>query len=308
MKIIGLRIDVDTFRGTRSGVPALCRTLDSFEVLGTFYFSVGPDNMGRHLWRLLKPAFLWKMLRSNAAGLYGPEIILMGTAWPGPLIGKNLWYCIHGAGLCGHEIGFHAWDHHRSQAKLERFTPEEVEQEFRFGVSELEKIAGCRVRTTAAPGWRMTEKLLAEKEKYGFDYNSDCRGTHPFYPVVDGRRLALQIPVTLPTYDEVIGQNGVSDENYNEYQISLLREDRVNVLTIHAEAEGGRCNAMFEDYLRRVRCMGYRVVPLGEIAAMCRENAPEGKVELSAFPGREGKLAVQQPPVPEEQAGEKETN
>lgn len=291
MKEIALRIDVDTYRGTRDGVPQLCRTLAKHGVKGTFYFSVGPDNMGRHLWRLLKPAFLWKMLRTNAAGLYGLDIILMGTAWPGPRIGKRLAPQIRAAAEAGHEIGFHAWDHHFAQAHIDTMSEDAMREEFRRGLAELERIVGFAPRTSATPGWRTTERLLRVKTEFPFDYNSDCRGYAPFKPDIPG--APLQIPVTLPTYDEICGRDGVNDGNYNDRQISLLREDRLNVLTIHAEAEGGKCADMFDEYLTRVLAAGYEVFPLGE-AAKRYADAPVGRCTPQPFPGREGWLAVQE--------------
>ena len=294
-KTLALRIDVDTYRGTGRGVPRLCGLLADHQVRGTFYFSVGPDNMGRHLWRLLKPAFLWKMLRTNAAGLYGPEIILMGTAWPGPGIGKHHAEVIRAAVAAGHEGGFHAYDHHHAQAKLDVMSVPAMRREIGRGMEILTGILGAAAATSAAPGWRTNSRLLRVKAEFPFAYNSDCRGFAPFYPVVDGERLSqLQIPVTLPTYDEALGRDGVSDANYNEFQLSLLQPDRLNVLTIHAEAEGGRCAAQFDRYLAEVIRRGYRVVTLGEVAAEVRDSAPDGIMRLAPFPGREGLLAVQQ--------------
>ncbi len=292
-KTIALRIDVDTYRGTGRGVPTLCSILARHHVRGTFYFSVGPDNMGRHLWRLLKPSFLWKMLRSNAAGLYGPEIVLMGTAWPGPRIGRKFTGVIRDVKTAGHEVGFHAWDHHKAQAGLLTMSDKALRREFELGLAELAGITGEMPATSAAPGWRADSRLLRQKETFGFRYNTDCRGSYPFYPVVDGKRLALQIPVTLPTYDEAIGRDGVTDANYNEFQLGLLRPEGLNVLTIHAEAEGGRCAPQFEAYLAEVLKRGYRVIPLGDVAHEVAASAPEGRLELRAFPGREGVLAVQ---------------
>ena len=43
---IGLKVDVDTLRGTREGVPRLAALFKKHGVQATFYFSVGPDHTG----------------------------------------------------------------------------------------------------------------------------------------------------------------------------------------------------------------------------------------------------------------------
>ncbi|MDD2478764.1 MAG: 4-deoxy-4-formamido-L-arabinose-phosphoundecaprenol deformylase [Victivallaceae bacterium] len=291
---IGLRVDVDTFRGTKKGVPALCRLFEKHHFKASFFFSVGPDNMGRHLWRLLKPDFLIKMLRTNAAGLYGPEIIFMGTAWPGPQIGKRLSKVIIDTVNDGHELGLHAWDHHREQAKISKMSSAQIYLELQKGFDMLAGICDRSPTCSAVPGWRCTESLLLEKAKFPFIYNSDCRGTSIFRPVVNDEPLEqIQVPVTLPTYDEVVGRNGITDANFNDHLLGLLRPNELNVLTIHAEAEGGKCLEMFNDFIVRAKAQGWEFVPLGDLVQAAGEP-PLGKIVQKPFPGREGWLACQE--------------
>jgi undecaprenyl phosphate-alpha-L-ara4FN deformylase len=290
---LGLRVDVDTLRGTREGVPALCGLLERQGLRASFFFSLGPDNMGRHLWRLLRPGFLAKMLRSRAPSLYGWDILLRGTLWPGPLIGEEGAEAIRLAAAGGHEIGLHAWDHHAWQTRLDRTSVEAIRESLRRGCERLEEITGEHPACSAVAGWRCDGRTLREKARLPFRYNSDCRGESVFLPMVGGEVLAQpQIPTTLPTYDELIGREGLDDEAYNERLLSLLRQEGLNVLTIHAEVEGGRCLGLFEHFLEATRARGIEIVPLVELLG---EEPPAERASLARgrVPGREGWLSVQ---------------
>ena len=289
---VGLRIDVDTFRGTQRGVPRLLEIFAREQIHATFFFSVGPDNMGRHLWRLLKPSFLIKMLRSNAASLYGWDILLAGTFWPGRQIGKQLGDVIKATQAAGHEVGLHAWDHHKWQKQVEHMSGAQSRAEIKKGYDLLSTITDTKPACSAAAGWKCTEQVLLEKQTFGFDYNSDCRGRSIFRPVVNKQYCAPQIPVTLPTYDEVIGRNGISNENYNATLLDMIKPGQLNVLTIHAEVEGIVCAQLFEDFLRQARQRHIQFVPLHELLPPT-DQIPDGRIELGCLPGREGTMCLQ---------------
>ena len=285
---VGLRVDVDTFRGTRDGVPGLLKILKKHGVQATFFFSVGPDNMGRHLWRLLKPAFLLKMLRSKAASLYGWDILLRGTFWPGPKIAKNLSSVIAETEAAGHEVGLHSWDHHRWQMSMHRMSAEQIHQDIKRGVDTLSKILKHPPRCSAVAGWKANRAVLVEKNRFDFIYNSDCRGESMFRPVIDGVEYAPQIPATLPTYDEIIGHDGVTADNYNDYMLSLIKPARLNILTIHAEVEGIVCAGMFDEFLQKAKARNIRFVPMAKLLPEDISTLPLDSVKTAPLPGREG--------------------
>lgn len=290
---IALRVDVDTFRGTRDGAPALCRILDKYSVRAAFFFSAGPDNMGRHLWRLFRPAFLWKMLRTHAASLYGPDILLKGTLWPGPRIAKRLAHVIKACAEAGHEIGVHAWDHHFWQAHIGAMSGEEIAKHLRLAFAELERVTGKAPVSSAVPGWRCTPAVLTAKEQFPFRYNSDCRGAGAFLPVVDGKVLRIpQLPLNMPTYDEMVGKNGVTNANYNERLLATARDDGYNLLTIHAEAEGGMCAGLFARFLELARARGIAFCAPGELLPEKPADLPKYEIVQGKIPGREGWVAL----------------
>ncbi|MDU7284968.1 MAG: 4-deoxy-4-formamido-L-arabinose-phosphoundecaprenol deformylase, partial [Escherichia coli] len=160
------------------------------------------------------------------------------------------------------------------------------------GLRTLEEIIGQPVTCSAAAGWRADQQVIEAKEAFHLRYNSDCRGAMPFRPLLEsGTPGTAQIPVTLPTWDEVIGRD-VKAEDFNGWLLNrILRDKGTPVYTIHAEVEGCAYQHNFVDLLKRAAQEGVTFCPLSELLS---GTLPLGQVVRGNIAGREGWLGCQQ--------------
>ncbi|MEK6743776.1 MAG: polysaccharide deacetylase family protein [Nitrospirota bacterium] len=295
--ILAIKVDIDTDRGTRIGVPNLLFLFDEFDIKATFLFSLGPDNTGRAIKRIFRPGFFSKVSRTSVVSTYGIRTLMNGVLLPGPHVGRRNETVIRLVRDKGHEPGIHCYDHIRWQDGLMTMTASEVSEEFGKARMEFERIFGEPARTAGAAGWQANALSLGVYDEAGLLYASDARGTHPFFPRVGGRTFkTLQIPTTLPTLDELLGRPEYPGERLIDHYLSLLKPSIPNVLTIHTELEGMKYLALFRQFLERTRSRSVRIVLLRDLAAGLL-NDPASIPSCDLVPGlvdgRSGTLAVQ---------------
>ncbi len=310
---IGLKVDVDTLRGTREGVPRLLELCKRRGVDATFYFSVGPDHTGRALRRVFRRGFAQKVARTSVLKHYGLRTLLYGVLLPGPDIGREAGAEMRRVRDAGFEVGLHTYDHVRWQDQVARADARWTRTEFERGLDAFERVFGERPRSHAAAGWQINDTALALEREFGLDYASDTRGTTPFWPrlagegadaaaggaagAVDGARRCVQLPTTLATFDELIGVGGIDETRVADALFARSRAPdtpELAVFTLHAELEGMRLAGEFERLVGAWRDAGATLCRMAKIRELALARAlPVASVVARAIPGRSGKLAAQ---------------
>jgi undecaprenyl phosphate-alpha-L-ara4FN deformylase len=299
---IGLKVDVDTLRGTREGVPRLMALLRKLGLDATFYFSVGPDNTGRAMRRVFRKGFAQKVARTSVLKHYGLKTLLYGVLLPGPDIGRSAGGVMRGVHDAGFEVGLHTYDHVRWQDYVAKATAAWTRVEFERGLEAFERVFGFLPQSHAAAGWQINAHGLALEQEYGLRYASDTRGGPPFLPALaQGTSSCPQLPTTLPTFDEVLGVDGVDESTIAEkvFRLSAAAaeaqpSDNLQVFTLHAELEGMRLLDAFESLLVKWRESGASITRMATIHELAMQHPlPARAVVMGQVAGRSGLLAVQ---------------
>lgn len=297
MRQIALRITATTYRGTLQGIPNLVELLRRHNAGATFLFSLGPDHSGRFARRLLRAGHLKQARRTRAFSHHGSGALFTGTLLPAPQIGRRAADVMRGVADSGFEVGIHGWDRWTWEEQIGDADATWVEQQMQLAAERHADIFGKAATVHGAMGWQMNAHALRLTQRLGFRYASDTRGTHPFIPVQNGEIvLCPQLPTTLPTTDEIVGRDGVSEANLAE---ALMRETALepeypHVFTLRAEREGMKLAPVFEKLLTGWLEQGYSIVAMQDIAdQLDRDTLPHHQIIRGTVPGRIGTLMVQ---------------
>ena len=297
MARIALKVDVDTLRGTREGVPRLLRILERRKLLATFLFSLGPDHTGWALKRVFRPGFLSKVSRTSVRKHYGLKTLMYGVLLPAPDIGSVAAEPMREARRAGHECGIHCWDHVVWQDQVRSRDEAWTRRQMGMAYQRYGDIFGEKPATHGAAGWQMNGAAFRQLDDWGLAYASDGRaglGSAPHRLLVDGRALShVQLPTTLPTLDELLGDHGIDEANVARTLLAMTQIDEDQVYTLHAELEGGLLAPAFEALLDGWAAQGHRLVTLGGLyASLGARPVPEMAMHWGTVAGRSGELIV----------------
>ncbi len=295
MARIALKVDVDTLRGTREGVPRLLRLLDKRGLQATCLFSLGPDHTGWALKRVFRPGFLGKVSRTSVRKHYGLRTLMYGVLLPAPDIGRAAAAEMRAARDAGHECGIHTWDHVVWQDQVRGRDAAWTRSQMGLAWNRYGEIFGAAPATHGAAGWQMNAVAFEQLDAWGLPYASDGRGSGPYRLQVGGRVLThVQWPTTLPTLDELVGADGITEGNVAAHLLRQTASDRDQVYTLHAELEGGLLAPAFEALLDGWTAQGHELLTLGGLhAATDTATLPVHALRWGSLPGRSGELIVE---------------
>jgi undecaprenyl phosphate-alpha-L-ara4FN deformylase len=311
MPSITLKIDVDTYRGSREGVPNLVRLLQRHRANASFLFSLGPDHTGWALRRAFRPGFFSKVSRTSVVEHYGLKTLMYGVLLPAPDIGKACAAEMRAVRDAGFECGIHTWDHVVWQDHVRRRDAEWTGRQMQSSYERFTEIFGEAPQTHGAAGWQMNAHAFAQLDAFGMKYASDGRceldgsgaladpAAGPHRLTAFGKTLScIQLPTTLPTLDELLGRtiggSAIDASTIATMILKLTGTPRDHVFTLHAELEGQKLAPIFEQLLTGWQAQGYDLVSMADYHEKVKSAPlPVCPISWGELPGRSGELIVQ---------------
>ena len=164
-------------------------------------------------------------------------------------------------------------------------------------IDRFTDIFGEAPHAHGAADWQTNIHALRLTQRLGFAYASDCRGTHPFVPMINGEiMLCPQIPTTLPTLEELLAIAGTDEASALRRLLERTQAPGNHVFALQAELEGMKWLPTLDRLLGQWRGQGHSLIALNDIAnALNIAALPRHEILRGEITGRADMLTTQGP-------------
>lgn len=257
--VVALRIEVPGY-AARNALPPLVDRLRAHGAGASFLFALGPDWLGRSLAR----------------------------------------HCIgtlrHVRDAC-FDLGIYGWQPGPWTRQAERMDARRTAALLKQATEAFARVFELPATVHAAPGWRSNPHALRLTQRLGFACASDTRGRHPFIPVWNGEIVRCpQIPVTLPTLDELAGppRQDWAARVAAVLALSAAPPAQGHVFSLSATAVSDKTAQVVDHLLAGWREQGYEVISVQALASrLVMDTLPRHEIVLGTVPGQHREVLLQ---------------
>jgi len=284
--MFALRIDIDTLKGLKEGVPRILDILSRYEMKASFFcvmgwegdlYSVIKHRIFRQRMEIPTSSYV-KRLGSidnidDKSSIKGYLELLRCMLLPKKFTSEiDILQRIRDE---GHDLGVHGYIHVRWNS----LTREGMGNEFNKMISSYKNLFHEKPKGFASPFFLSNRNVIELTEKNGFEYASFLGGDSPFHPRINEQICShVQIPVTLDiTHNRHVypllyyySNIEISDKKIIEKTTSRIDEKmgkgQLASMHIHPKDEGRSLSRIFNEVVKHIHNSGYESATFSEIA------------------------------------------
>ncbi len=213
-KTFTLRIDLESDKGIKKGLPQFLDLLKKYDIKASFYLVMGGES---NIFELLKyrkkltssgerTLKVWSLKEKLRMAFFPKDFVMLNEKILKRILEE------------GHELGLHGWKHRAWTRGLNKIN---IKEHIIKSKRKYEKIFQREPISFSAPGFNINNQVLEVLEENKILFLSDFPGEHPkFYKKINN------IPMT------ILGENKIP---IIEYLVSIIKSDKEIIEIIKKE-------------------------------------------------------------------------
>lgn len=257
-KTFALRIDIESDKGIKKGIPKILDLLKKYNVKASFYLVMGGES---NLLDILK--YRNKVLKERKIKVFSKLEMVRMVLFPRDFVRKNI-QILRRILQEGHELGIHGWKHRAWTRGIGKI---DIESHLRLAKERYIRAFKKQPISFAAPGFITNDKIISILDKEGFRVISDLPGKKPF-KIKNTRITNVPVTITGPENTPIIenlASHGLNDSEILSIITKKIGNNRLSVMYIHDLYECIQKIGLIEKIIQYVKSKDINIKTIQEI-------------------------------------------